>query len=63
MAINPPVLIFVISLVTTSSPGVSAEPILLRIFSPTVMDLTLVDLPGLTKAGDQTGKPGSLEKS
>lgn len=28
---------------------VSAEPILLRIFSPTVMDLTLVDLPGLTK--------------
>eukprot|EP00931_Biecheleriopsis_adriatica_P055628 TRINITY_DN32934_c0_g1_i1.p1 TRINITY_DN32934_c0_g1~~TRINITY_DN32934_c0_g1_i1.p1 ORF type:complete len:358 (-),score=64.57 TRINITY_DN32934_c0_g1_i1:132-1205(-) len=29
--------------------GVSDEPILLRIFSPTVMDLTLVDLPGLTK--------------
>ena len=28
---------------------VSAEPILLRIFSPTVMDLTLVDLPGLTQ--------------
>ena len=27
------------------------------------MDLTLVDLPGLTKAGDQTSKPGSLEKS
>ncbi|CAE7230638.1 dnm1l [Symbiodinium pilosum] len=35
--------------------GVSDEPILLRIFSPTVMDLTLVDLPGLTKVptGDQ----------
>ncbi|CAJ1456356.1 unnamed protein product [Effrenium voratum] len=28
---------------------VSDQPILLRIFSPTVMDLTLVDLPGLTK--------------
>ena len=46
--------VFVIS-VTTLNSGVSAEPILLRIFSPTVMDLTLVDLPGLTKAGDQTG--------
>eukprot|EP00927_Polykrikos_kofoidii_P070836 TRINITY_DN67214_c0_g1_i1.p1 TRINITY_DN67214_c0_g1~~TRINITY_DN67214_c0_g1_i1.p1 ORF type:complete len:744 (-),score=121.29 TRINITY_DN67214_c0_g1_i1:123-2354(-) len=29
--------------------GVSDEPILLRIYSPNVMDLTLVDLPGLTK--------------
>lgn len=28
---------------------VSPEPILLRIFSATVMDLTLVDLPGLTQ--------------
>lgn len=28
---------------------VSDDPILLRIFSPKVMDLTLVDLPGLTK--------------
>lgn len=35
--------------------GISDEPILLRIFSPSVMDLTLVDLPGLTKVptGDQ----------
>ncbi|CAE8597978.1 unnamed protein product, partial [Polarella glacialis] len=35
--------------------GVSDQPILLRIFSPSVMDLTLVDLPGLTKVptGDQ----------
>lgn len=32
-----------------SLPGVSDDPILLRIFSPKVMDLTLVDLPGLTK--------------
>lgn len=35
--------------------GISAEPILLRVYSPCVMDLTLVDLPGLTKVptGDQ----------
>jgi replication fork clamp-binding protein CrfC len=35
--------------------GVSNEPILLRIFSQNVLDLTLVDLPGLTKVaiGDQ----------
>jgi len=35
--------------------GISDEPILLRIFSPNVIDLTLVDLPGLTKVptGDQ----------
>eukprot|EP00930_Biecheleria_cincta_P100897 TRINITY_DN92527_c0_g1_i1.p1 TRINITY_DN92527_c0_g1~~TRINITY_DN92527_c0_g1_i1.p1 ORF type:complete len:698 (+),score=124.09 TRINITY_DN92527_c0_g1_i1:59-2152(+) len=35
--------------------GISDEPILLRIYSPSVMDLTLVDLPGLTKVptGDQ----------
>mmetsp|Transcript_42646 Transcript_42646/g.92947 ORF Transcript_42646/g.92947 Transcript_42646/m.92947 type:complete len:688 (+) Transcript_42646:57-2120(+) len=34
---------------------ISAEPILMRIFSPCVVDLTLVDLPGLTKVptGDQ----------
>ena len=30
--------------------GVGSVPILLRIFSPAVTDLTLVDLPGLTKA-------------
>mmetsp|Transcript_94581 Transcript_94581/g.149560 ORF Transcript_94581/g.149560 Transcript_94581/m.149560 type:complete len:726 (+) Transcript_94581:39-2216(+) len=35
--------------------GISDDPILLSIFSPSVMDLTLVDLPGLTKVptGDQ----------
>lgn len=35
--------------------GVSAEPINLRIYSPNVLTLTLVDLPGLTKVpvGDQ----------
>lgn len=35
--------------------SVSAEPIILRVHSKTVVDLTLVDLPGLTKVpvGDQ----------
>jgi dynamin 1-like protein len=31
--------------------GVSKLPISLRIYSPDVLDLTLVDLPGLTKVG------------
>lgn len=30
--------------------GISKLPIHLRIYSPNVLDLTLVDLPGLTKA-------------
>lgn len=29
--------------------GVSPEPIHLKIFSPNVVNLTLVDLPGMTK--------------
>eukprot|EP00466_Bigelowiella_natans_P013866 jgi/Bigna1/89484/estExt_fgenesh1_pg.C_500042 len=29
--------------------GISSKPINLKIFSPTVLDLTLVDLPGITK--------------
>jgi dynamin 1-like protein len=35
--------------------GVSHEPIVLKIFSPRVVTLTLVDLPGITKVpvGDQ----------
>ncbi|XP_068134356.1 dynamin-1-like protein isoform X3 [Hyperolius riggenbachi] len=35
--------------------GISAEPIHLKIFSPNVVNLTLVDLPGMTKVpvGDQ----------
>lgn len=42
--------------------GISLEPILLRIYSPCVMDLTLVDLPGLTKVptGDQ---PSDISES
>ncbi len=40
---------------TGGTKGVSAEPINLRIYSPKVLTLTLVDLPGLTKVpvGDQ----------
>lgn len=38
-----------------SNKGISSEPIILKIFSPNVIDLTLVDLPGLVKnpVGDQ----------
>ncbi|KAF4667860.1 Dynamin-1-like protein, partial [Perkinsus chesapeaki] len=38
-----------------ASKGVSPEPICLKIFSPYVIDLTLIDLPGITKVpvGDQ----------
>lgn len=41
--------------------GISPQPINLRIFSPNVLTLTLVDLPGLTKVpvGDQ---PRDIEK-
>ncbi|PFH50948.1 hypothetical protein AMATHDRAFT_143771 [Amanita thiersii Skay4041] len=41
--------------------GISKLPICLRIYSPDVLDLTLVDLPGLTKipVGDQ---PSDIEK-
>jgi replication fork clamp-binding protein CrfC len=40
---------------------ISPEPILLKIFSRNVVDLTLVDLPGITKipTGDQ---PFDIEK-
>ncbi|XP_031636158.1 dynamin-2-like, partial [Contarinia nasturtii] len=40
---------------TGTNKGISNEPINLRIFSPHVLNLTLVDLPGLTKVpiGDQ----------
>ncbi|XP_048404512.1 dynamin-1-like protein isoform X4 [Stegostoma tigrinum] len=41
--------------VSGGNKGISAEPIHLRIFSPHVVNLTLVDLPGMTKVpvGDQ----------
>ncbi|XP_047679024.1 dynamin-1-like protein isoform X2 [Tachysurus fulvidraco] len=40
---------------TTNNKGISSEPIHLKIFSPNVLNLTLVDLPGITKVpvGDQ----------
>ena len=40
--------------------GVSKLPISLRIYSPHVLDLTLVDLPGLTKVGVNLGLPFSF---
>src|SRR5260221_5640168 len=46
---------------TGKNAGISPVPINLRIFSPNVLTLTLVDLPGLTKVpvGDQ---PRDIEK-
>lgn len=46
---------------TTGDRGVSADPINLRVFSPNVLNLTLIDLPGMTKVpvGDQ---PGNIEE-
>jgi len=46
---------------TGQNKGVSAVPINLRVFSPRVLNLTLVDLPGMTKVpvGDQ---PATIEK-
>jgi replication fork clamp-binding protein CrfC len=46
---------------TGKNVGISPQPINLRIYSPNVLTLTLVDLPGLTKVpvGDQ---PKDIEK-
>lgn len=46
---------------TTGANGISADPINLRIYSPHVLDITMVDLPGLTKVaiGDQ---PPDIER-
>ncbi|KAJ1554099.1 vacuolar protein sorting-associated protein 1, partial [Nowakowskiella sp. JEL0078] len=46
---------------TGHNSGISAHPINLRIYSPNVLNLTLIDLPGLTKVpvGDQ---PKDIEK-
>ncbi|ULT99086.1 hypothetical protein L3Y34_000435 [Caenorhabditis briggsae] len=46
--------------VTGHNKGISAHPINLRVFSPNVLNLTLIDLPGLTKVpvGDQ---PADIE--
>lgn len=47
--------------ITGSNKNISSLPINLRIYSPHVLNLTLVDLPGLTKVpiGDQ---PADIEK-
>ena len=47
--------------VAGNNKGISREPILLKIFSPNVVDLTLVDLPGLVKVpiGEQ---PQNIEE-
>lgn len=37
--------------VAGSNKGINRQPINLKIFSPHVLNLTLVDLPGLTKVG------------
>jgi len=41
--------------------GISSDPIILKMFSPTIVNLTIVDLPGITKipVGDQ---PQDIEK-
>uniref|UniRef100_A0A1I7U4V1 dynamin GTPase n=1 Tax=Caenorhabditis tropicalis TaxID=1561998 RepID=A0A1I7U4V1_9PELO len=46
--------------VTGSNKGISPDPINLRVYSPNVLNLTLIDLPGLTKVpvGDQ---PADIE--
>ncbi|CAB4384742.1 hypothetical protein RhiirA5_357203 [Rhizophagus irregularis] len=46
---------------TGKNAGISSQPINLRVYSPNVLTLTLVDLPGLTKVpvGDQ---PKDIEK-
>ncbi|KAI6192009.1 Dynamin GTPase [Aphelenchoides bicaudatus] len=46
--------------VTGANKGISPVPINLRVFSPSVLNLTLIDLPGLTKVpvGDQ---PADIE--
>ncbi|GFN78157.1 dynamin, partial [Plakobranchus ocellatus] len=46
--------------VTGSNKGISNIPINLRVFSPNVLNLTLIDLPGMTKVavGDQ---PADIE--
>ena len=46
---------------TGNTKNVSPEPINLRIYSPNVLNLTLVDLPGLTKVPIH-GQPKDIEK-
>lgn len=43
---------FKISFFLGRNKGISAQPINLKIYSPHVVNLTLVDLPGITKVTD-----------
>ena len=43
--------------------GISMVPINLKIFSPNVLSLTLVDLPGMTKVGATSELPRCCEGS
>jgi GTPase SAR1 family protein len=47
---------------TGTNKGISSAPINLKIYSPNVIDLTLIDLPGVTKVpvGDQPADVGTL---
>uniref|UniRef100_A0A8C7UXV0 Dynamin-1-like protein n=1 Tax=Oncorhynchus mykiss TaxID=8022 RepID=A0A8C7UXV0_ONCMY len=50
-----PLILQLVHFLHTKNKGISDEPIHLKIFSPNVVNLTLVDLPGITKVpvGDQ----------
>ena len=43
---------------TGKNKGISAKSINLKIYSPYVLNLTLVDLPGITKVGREGGREG-----
>ncbi|UYV71290.1 DNM2 [Cordylochernes scorpioides] len=51
--------------VTGSNKGISNVPINLRVYSPNVLNLTLIDLPGMTKVpvGDQPADIENLIRS
>ena len=40
--------------ITGSNKGISDSPINLAVYSPNVLDLTLVDLPGITKVEERS---------
>jgi dynamin 1-like protein len=47
------------SRIAGNNKGINRQPINLKIYSPHVLSLTLVDLPGLTKVGEERPLPGS----
>lgn len=46
--------------VAGTNKGITRQPINLKIYSPHVLNLTLVDLPGLTKVGRQVCRCASI---